>query len=420
MPKLKNQPPKYCKLRIGKKLYAVVYLHGRTIHLGTYGSPESKVAYTRFVAENRNPRAPFLPKGESTGEARVSILELALAFLDHVKETLCHKKYGHIDYEHYRNTIKELRKLYGNDTPADEFKPSNLKLFRQELIRSRRFCRKTINDRIRRIVKIFTWGVEEEYVSAGVALALKAVKPLQEDHAGTFDHEDREPVPDHVVLRTLLFLPPTVAAMVQIQRLTGMRPSEVCNMRVGEIDKTTDSEIWYYRPPTHKTKKKTKQNKVVPLGKHEQKLLAPYLEGKKPEQAVFSPRTAMAERNMVRKANRKTKITPSQKAKNEARAAKPREYKEFYNKDSYHMAIKHAIAKGNKVLPAGEKIPHWFPYQLRHAAATDTENTDGLDKAQALLGHKTANMTKRYAKAQLAIAESLARNRRNPFEPQGE
>jgi integrase len=55
-------------------------------------------------------------------------------------------------------------------------------------------------------------------------------------------------------------------------------------------------------------------------------------------------------------------------------------------------------------------------YQLRHAAATDVEESHGLDKAQALLGHKTANMTKRYAKAQLTIAESLARSRRNPFE----
>ena len=40
----------------------------------------------------------------------------------------------------------------------------------------------------------------------------------------------------------------------------------------------------------------------------------------------------------------------------------------------------------------------------------------GLDKAQALLGHKTANVTKRYAHGQLAIAEEMARTRQNPFE----
>ena len=51
MPKLRNQPPKYCKLKSGKNVYAVVYFHGKTINLGAYGSPESKVAYTRFVVK---------------------------------------------------------------------------------------------------------------------------------------------------------------------------------------------------------------------------------------------------------------------------------------------------------------------------------------------------------------------------------
>ena len=46
MPKL-NRPPKYCKLNN----YAVVYFNGKPRYLGQYGSPESKVAYSRFVAE---------------------------------------------------------------------------------------------------------------------------------------------------------------------------------------------------------------------------------------------------------------------------------------------------------------------------------------------------------------------------------
>ena len=55
-------------------------------------------------------------------------------------------------------------------------------------------------------------------------------------------------------------------------------------------------------------------------------------------------------------------------------------------------------------------------YQIRHAAGTATEKTEGLDKAQALLGHRTANVTRRYAHSQLAIAEDMARNRHNPFD----
>jgi hypothetical protein len=38
-----------------------------------------------------------------------------------------------------------------------------------------------------------------------------------------------------------------------------------------------------------------------------------------------------------------------------------------------------------------------------------------LDKAQAVLRHTTANTTKRYAHAQLAIAEEVAQTRMTPF-----
>jgi integrase len=78
--------------------------------------------------------------------------------------------------------------------------------------------------------------------------------------------------------------------------------------------------------------------------------------------------------------------------------------------------VENAILKGNRQLPADQQIPHWFPYQLRHTAATETESEVGLDEAQAQLGHKTADMTRRYSKAQLRIREELARNRRNPFD----
>jgi integrase len=44
------------------------------------------------------------------------------------------------------------------------------------------------------------------------------------------------------------------------------------------------------------------------------------------------------------------------------------------------------------------------------------EATLGDAEAQALLGHKTVNMTKRYSKAQLMQREALAQNRQNPFD----
>ena len=46
MPKLNNRLPKYCKLN----KYAVVYVNGKPRYLGSYGSQESKIAYSRFIS----------------------------------------------------------------------------------------------------------------------------------------------------------------------------------------------------------------------------------------------------------------------------------------------------------------------------------------------------------------------------------
>jgi hypothetical protein len=62
--------------------------------------------------------------------------------------------------------------------------------------------------------------------------------------------------------------------MVVIQYLTGMRPSEVFNMRVGDIDRSRRNGLWYYVPGSHKTEEHIGK-KPIPLGKPEQDLIAP-------------------------------------------------------------------------------------------------------------------------------------------------
>jgi len=202
MPKLLNRPPQY--KQSGK--YAVVYIDGKRIFLGPYGSEESKAAYARELAERANPNfSP--PRGED-----ITVRELAAAFLDHAKATL--KK---PNYTHHRIVVLDfLNKFYGDNILVNDFKPSCLKLVRQELINARnkrgkpRFCRGMVNDYVSRIVRIFSWGVEEELVLSDTAAVLKAVKPLEEGHPGTFDHEERQDVPDSVIKATLPFMPPVL------------------------------------------------------------------------------------------------------------------------------------------------------------------------------------------------------------------
>ena len=286
MPILKNRPPKY--QRSGK--YAVVYHHGKRIYLRDYGSPESQTTYSRFVAEIQANPAFYLSKGE----ASVTVKELAAAFLDHAKVTQ-----DDADYRHCRVAIVEfLLKLYGDSTPVDDFTPRCLKLVREEIVKSQRFCRNTINKYIRRIVFMFAWGVENDSVPETTWRALKVVKSLPKGSPGTFDHPEREGVPEWVIAATLPFLAPVVATMVMVQYLTGTRPSEVFNMRAGDIDRSRGNGLWYYIPKHHKTEQHIGK-KPIPLGKPEQDLIAPYIIGKKADESVFSPRKATEERNAL-------------------------------------------------------------------------------------------------------------------------
>ena len=400
MPRLNNRNPKLSKLR----KYAVAYYRGKIHYLGLHGTPEALTAYNRFCAEiQENPTFITSQRAKC-----VTVRELTAAFLDHAAANT-----DSATYSFFRVVALDfLDVLYGDNFPVDDFTPRCLKLVRDEMIKSRRYCRRILNRCVKSVIAIFSWGVEHEMVKETTWSALKAVKPLQEGHYGTFDHEERQPVPDDVVRRTLPFLPPTVQAMIKLQRILGMRPNEIFLMRVGDIDTTRENGLWYYLPGSYKTSRHV--GKIVfPLGKPEQELIAPYLEGKNADNAVFSPRQAMAERNAERAANRKTKPSPSHMRKAEERAKKPSYYAEFYNRDSYRQAIEHAICTGNK---AGQAIPKWTPYMLRNSAATAIESEIGLDEAQAQLGHKTADMTRRYSKAQLRIREALARKRVNPFE----
>ena len=59
-------------------------------------------------------------------------------------------------------------------------------------------------------------------------------------------------------------------------------------------------------------------------------------------------------------------------------------------------------------------------YLLRNSGATAAELEYCDEDAQALLGHRHVNMTKKYSKTQLQRRERMARDRKNPFEEETE
>ena len=235
MPKLKNRLPKNCRDRN----QAFSWYDGRRIYHGVWGSPEAEKSYKRFLAALlENPSLhPQVGK-----DICVLVSELTDGYLDGIESRM-----GADAVVMFKQTIGYLVESYG-EIAVNDFSPKKLKTVRSKMLKTGTLCRNQINRYIGYIKRIFQWGVEEEIVESNVALALKAVKNLRKDEEGAFDHPEKEEVPFWVVAATLPFLAPMLAAMVQIQWMLGMRPSEVFKMRVGDIDRTRENGLWYYIP----------------------------------------------------------------------------------------------------------------------------------------------------------------------------
>ena len=102
----------------------------------------------------------------------------------------------------------------------------------------------------------------------------------------------------------------------------------------------------------------------------------------------FSPAEAESERNANRRANRQSPMTPSQ-AKRKPKARPKRAKRNRYDVDSYRKAIEYGIELA--------EVPAWHPHQLRHNCATWMRRDFGLDVAQIILGHRSADITQVYA-----------------------
>ncbi len=95
---------------------------------------------------------------------------------------------------------------------------------------------------------------------------------------------------------------------------------------------------------------------------------------------IFSPRDTMTQRYGARPTHRR-------KPNNERKTK--RRIRDSYTTNTYARAITYACDKIG--------VPRWSPNQLRHSAATRLRKEFGLDVAQAVLGHKTAEVTQVYA-----------------------
>jgi integrase len=387
----------------------------RDVLLGKHDTPESRQEYARVIGEWEASGRRLTPETPQDG---ISLNELMLAFLHHADQHY-RRDDGTLTSEvaDYKKSFRPLRELYGT-TAAAEFGPLRLKAVRQKMIDAS-LSRGVVNQRVGRIVRMFKWGVGEELVPESVWRALTAVRGLERGRTEARETEPVKPVADAVVDATLPFTLPPVAAMVELQRLTGMRPGEVCGMRACDLD--TSGDVWLYRPAHHKTAHKGKE-RVVALGPKAQEVVKPFLK-LGTTAYLFSPRDALEHHRAKLRLKRRTRVQPSQQ--NRRKRSPKRQPRDRYDAVSFAHAIARAVKKANtaaacdtcKPLKPAERcnackasaVPHWHPHQLRHTHATAVRRQFGLEAAQVALGHSQAQITEVYAERDLTLAAKVAK-----------
>src|SRR5690606_9043564 len=170
-----------------------------------------------------------------------------------------------------------------------------------------------------------------------------------------------------------------------------------------------DAGTWVVKLDRHKTVKKGKRRELY-FGPVAQGILQPFLQ-RPINDPMFSPAQSVEEMQRSKRANRKTPLYPSHVARyaREAAARGDRDVGDIYTAATFRRAIARAVKAANRTR-AGEglgPIPNWFPYQLRHAAATRIRKLHGLEMVRILLGHSSAKMSEVYAEADLEKARAL-------------
>lgn len=420
---------------------AVVTIAGRDHYLGTYGSYESRAAYDRLVAEWL---ARGRPRFEPAPGPTLTVNAVVLAYWRHAKATYTRKtSCGTI-----APALRRLRRLFG-ELPAAEFGPKRLRSFQQALVlegaveeqrreeeqlkakelakAARRtkakvetavegkqgpeakseepkkvraphhLSRRYVNRSVAEVKRCFKWAVCEELIPASHYHGLQTVEALRIGRTDAPETKPVAPVLDSVVEATLPHLSPLVADMVRVQRLTGMRPGEVCAMRVSELDMS--GEVWMFRPTHHKTAHHGK-GRAIPIGPKARAIVERYI-GHDLNAYLFRPAEAMRQRFQAERAARVTKVQPSQVERARRAAKNPRRrFRERYTTAAYELAISRGCVKAG--------VPHWSPNQLRHTRATELRKQFGLDAASAVLGHAKVETTQIYAEKNMELAAKVA------------
>ena len=346
---------------------AVVTLNGKDYYLGKHGTKASHERYNQLTQQwtASNGRRVIEP------HASLTMDELFVAYLRDLANR------GKPLHSEERIAIRIARELYGT-SKASDFGPRKLKMIQERMVKTKGrisgklLSRQVVNGGMRAIRRVFRWAVSSEFVHPDVWGALSAVETLREGEMGVNECRKIDPVAIEDVQAIQPYVPNQVWDVIQILLLTAARPSEIIKMKAGEID-TTENDAWAYRPEKHKTAYLGKKRTIM-FGPKAQQILTPYLEIREDDELLFNPSKAPSRFNI-----------------------------KGYEKDNSNVRNGHYSQTGiwQQITRACELagIKRWFPYQLRHTAATAIRAEKDLDVARAVLGHGSTLTTLLYADA---------------------
>ena len=383
------------------------YFNRQQLGFGPAGA-DAQRAYeehlARWLANGRS-----LPDDDRNADAQetssMTVADIVARYLEHAE-----REYGARELKQFAQAFRTMLALF-RGLPAAKFTAGRLAELQHHLAttefeqprknrdpRRYRLSRATVSTRIGYIRRCWRWAETEELVPEGRWNSLRSVASLRPGRTPAKEPKPIGAVEWAQIEPVLAKLSPTLADVIRVLWHTGARPAEILSMTARQLDRT--GKLWLYRPTQHKGRWRGRE-RVIPLSEAAQAILAPRLQ-LNPDRAVFSPRDTLREISNRKRAARITPLTPSQRARDAARAAKAPPVGEFYGSNELSKAVRRACQTA--------EVEPWTPYDLRRAAAVRLFEAGDAEGARALLGHTALAMSRHYAqKAEQQLAEGAAR-----------
>ncbi len=421
--------PKMTRQKRGNKVYAVVrvYINGKQkmFYLGEYGSEEAEKKYHEIAIAYYNTAIHDTSKNDMT------LAYLYNQFLDTIE--------GRKDSEsnNLRRSIRYAVECFGDSLTigdfADDTRSIGILTRYQQYLTSialetreddgadeddlnkpgrdvvqkvkRQWTYTGVNLVVKKWICVLRWGCRQGILPFNLFRVLDALKPLT-SASGLPRTQEAEAVDDETLLAVMPFMTPTVREMVQIQRGTGMRAKEVCDLLVGDIDTTGVS--WIVATNRHKTSNFLK-TRYFAFSEAETEILRKRIAGKNPDDHVFSQRENFAE---LWTENRKKRKTPVYKQEREHQErivdSRLERYHTYFTERSYAQSIRTACGRARR---AGIDVKDFAPKSIRHAAYTEYSAKYGVEMASKNAGHTSPRMADVYDHSLRIAAQRIAADR---------